>query len=73
MNLIPIKCKLSYYWEQYTKEKTEIINTAPNLMKNDDDKIDFTVNKPLEKFYLDISEFKYKVIRLYLFAFIDVY
>jgi len=69
MNLIPIKCKCSYYWKRYTKEKTELTKTAPNLLKNAENEVDFSTSKPLEKICLDISEFKYDKNKCYLFSF----
>ncbi|WP_400254861.1 hypothetical protein [Spiroplasma endosymbiont of Cleonymus obscurus] len=46
---------------------------APNLLKQSDDSISFSVNKPLEKIALDISEFKINNQKLYLWAFVDFY
>ncbi|WP_342265987.1 hypothetical protein [Spiroplasma endosymbiont of Villa modesta] len=46
---------------------------APNLLKQSDDSISFSVNKLLEKIALDISEFKINNQKLYLWAFVDFY
>ncbi|QBQ07345.1 transposase [Spiroplasma gladiatoris] len=60
-NLVPENCEKSRKWKAYTKKNKDLINTAPNLLKNQEtNKSEFIANKSLEKICLDILEFKIK-------------
>ncbi|QBQ07840.1 IS3 family transposase [Spiroplasma gladiatoris] len=73
-NLVTENCEKSRKWKAYTKKSKDPINTAPNLLKNQEtNKIEFIANKMLEKIFLDISECKIKNKKNYLFAYIDIY
>ncbi|QGS51697.1 hypothetical protein [Spiroplasma tabanidicola] len=72
-NLVPENCEKSRKWKAYTKKSKDPINTAPNLLKNQEtNKIEFIANKSLEKICLDISELKIKNKKIYLFAYIYI-
>ncbi|WP_156007097.1 hypothetical protein [Spiroplasma tabanidicola] len=58
-NLVLKNCEKSRKSKSYIKKSKDLINTAPNLLKNQEtNKMEFNANKPLEIIWLDISEFK---------------